>query len=89
MWRYLNMFVLIGIVLIAVSLIGFATGNRFLTEPGQPVNPQGSLVYLGAGILMLINGIVSIRHAEAMKSHPRSQPPQPPQTETATTRSAE
>jgi len=81
MWRYLNMFVLIGIVLVVVSLVGFATGNRFLTEPGQPVNPQGSLVYLGAGAIMLINGVVSIRQAEAMKSHQRSQPPAPPQPE--------
>ena len=69
MWRFLNMFVLIGIVLILISLAGFATGNRFLTEPGQPVNPQGSLIYLGAGIIMLVNGIVSIRQADAARSH--------------------
>ena len=65
MWRYLNMFVLIGIALVIISLAGFATGNRFLTEPGQPINPQGSLIYLGAGVIMLVNGIVSIRQAEA------------------------
>jgi hypothetical protein len=89
MWRYLNMFVLIGIVLIVISLVGFATGNRFLTEPGQPINPQGSLIYLGAGVIMLVNGVVSIRQAEAMKSHPPSQSAQPSQSETATSRSAE
>lgn len=63
MWRYLNMFVLIGIALIAISIAGFITHNRFLTEPGQIPNPYGSLIYLGTGILMLINGIVSIRIA--------------------------
>lgn len=68
MWRYLNMFILIGIVLVVLSLIGFATGNRFLTEPGQPVNPQGSLIYLGAGIIMLVNGIISIKQAAAIRS---------------------
>ena len=37
MWRYLNMFVLIGVALLIISAIGFATGNRFLAEPGQPL----------------------------------------------------
>ena len=75
MWRYLNMFVLIGIVLLIISIIGFATGNRFLTEPGQPVNPQGSLICLGAGIIMLVNGVVSIRQADATKSQAAPEPP--------------
>jgi len=61
MLRYLNMFILIGIALIGVSLIGFVTQNRFLTEPGQTSNPLAAVIYLGAGVLMLINGIVSIR----------------------------
>ena len=78
MWRYFNMFVLIGIVLSIVSAVGFITGNRFLTEPGQPVNPQGSLIYLGAGVIMLVNGIVSIRQAEALRAQtPRAQAKQP------------
>lgn len=72
MLRYLNMFVLIGIALIGISFIGFAS-NRFLMEPGQPENPMAPLVYFGAGILMLINGYVSIRHA----------PPQPTKTKTS------
>jgi len=68
MWRYLNMFVLIGVTLIIISVAGFATGNRFLTEPGQPLNPQGSLIYLSAGVIMLVNGIVSIKQAEAIRA---------------------
>lgn len=62
MLRYLNMFVLIGIALVCVSLAGFATNNRFLIEPGQGMNPNASLIYLGAGILMLVNGVVTIRN---------------------------
>jgi hypothetical protein len=73
MWRYLNMFVLIGIALVIISIVGFATGNRFLTEPGQPVNQQGSLIYLGAGIIMLVNGALSIRQASQTRS---SAPPE-------------
>lgn len=79
MLRYLNMFVIIGVVLVIVSLIGFATGNRFLTEPGQKVDAQGSLIYLGAGVLMLINGYISIKQAEALKRHP--QEPAPAETD--------
>jgi hypothetical protein len=60
MLRYLNMFVLIGIALILISIVGFATANKFLTEPGQTPNPNASLVYLGAGVLMLFNGVLSI-----------------------------
>lgn len=63
MLRYLNMFVIIGLILIGVSLAGFATHDRFLIEPGQSAQDHLSLVYLGAGVLMLINGLVSIRIA--------------------------
>ncbi|HLV80509.1 MAG TPA: hypothetical protein VKT32_09520 [Chthonomonadaceae bacterium] len=71
MLRYLNMFVLIGIALVGISIAGFATDNRFLMEPGQTENPHAALIYLVAGILMLINGIVSIQHA------PPQQPARP------------
>lgn len=67
MLRYLNMFILIGIALIGISIAGFVTGNQFLREPGQEINPTASLVYLGAGVLMIINGIVSIRQAPLIK----------------------
>ena len=79
MLRYLNMFVLIGIVLVILSLAGFATGNRFVTEPGQAVTPQLSFYYLGAGVLMLINGYISIKQAQAQKNQP--QEPVPADTE--------
>ena len=69
--RYLNMFVLVGVALILVSLAGFATGGRFLVEPGTPPSATASLVYFGSGILMLINGAVSLRFA----------PPAPPAPE--------
>jgi hypothetical protein len=68
MLRYLNMFILIGIALIGISLAGFVTGNQFLREPGQDLNPMSSLVYLGAGALMILNGIVSIRQAPLNKA---------------------
>lgn len=71
MLRYLNMFVLIGIALIAISCVGFATGSKTLTEPGQATNPNAALIYLGAGVLMLINGYLSLRHAPSAPVHPQ------------------
>jgi hypothetical protein len=70
MLRYLNMFVLIGIALILISIVGFATANKFLTEPGQTPNPNASLVYLGAGVLMLFNGYLSIIQAPPAAARP-------------------
>ena len=63
--RYLNAFIIIGLMLLAISLAGAATGNRFLTEPGQQPNPYAWLEYLGASALMIVNGIVSVRLAKA------------------------
>jgi|SRR5579871_762157 len=70
MLRYLNMFVMIGIALILVSLAGFATGGKFLQEPGQEMNPTASLIYLGAGALMLFNGYLSIRNMPTLPTKP-------------------
>ena len=68
MLRYLNMFILIGIALIGISAAGFASGNQFLREPGQDLNSLSSLIYLGAGAMMLVNGIVSIKQAPHAKA---------------------
>jgi hypothetical protein len=62
--RYLNGFIIIGVALLLISIGGLATGNRFLTEPGQAVNPYSWMLYLAASVLMLINGGVSIWHAQ-------------------------
>jgi hypothetical protein len=69
MLRYLNMFVLIGIALIGVSLAGFATGGKFLIEPGQDPNPMASVIYLGAGVLMIFNGMLSLRSAPSLPTN--------------------
>ena len=76
MLRYMNMFVLIGIALVGISLAGFATNNRFLIEPGQGINPYASLVYLCAGAVMIANGIVSVRTMPAPQ-RPAKQTPAP------------
>ena len=75
--RYLNGFILIGIMLLGISIAGAATGNRLLTEPGQQVNPYAWLEYLGASAIMLVNGLVSIRNAREAELSAKSANPKP------------
>lgn len=58
--RFLNGFILIGIILLFISVAGLVKGNTLLTEPGQTPNPFAWLEYLAAAVLMLVNGAVSI-----------------------------
>jgi len=62
--RFLNGFILIGLLLFIISLMGLMSGNRLLTEPGQAVNPYSWLLYLGASALMLVNGAVSVWNSQ-------------------------
>ena len=70
--RFLNGFILIGIILLFISIAGLVSGNTLLTEPGQPTNPLAWLEYLGAAALMLVNGAVSIwnlrQHEQRMEA---------------------
>ena len=75
--RFLNGFILIGIILLFISVAGLVKGNTLLTEPGQTPNPYAWLEYLAAAVLMLINGAVSIwsfRQQEGRKSPPPAVP---------------
>lgn len=56
----LNSFILTGIALLVVGIAGIVKGNRWLSEPGMPLNPYAWQVYLAAAALMFINGIASI-----------------------------
>ncbi len=68
MWRYLNMFVIIGVALIGISVIGLLTNHKFVTEPGSLATPVTTAVYFGAGLLMLFNGFLSIKQSDTLRS---------------------
>ena len=72
--RFLNGFILIGIILLFISVAGLVKGSTLLTEPGQQPNPYAWLEYLGAAVLMLVNGTVSIW---LLKQHEGKNPPGP------------
>lgn len=61
--RHLNGFIILGFMLLLISFLGMVRGNAALTEPGQPVNPYAWAEYLGASVLMLVNGGLSIWNA--------------------------
>ena len=73
--RFLNGFILIGIILLFISIAGLVKGNTLLTEPGQPPNPYAWMEYLAAAVLMLINGAVSIW---SFRQHEDRKAPPPP-----------
>lgn len=83
--RFLNGFILIGIILLFISVAGLVKGNTLLTEPGQPANPYAWLEYLGAAVLMLINGVVSIwnMRQQEPKQPDSGKPGQPKEQENA------
>jgi cytochrome c-type biogenesis protein CcmH/NrfF len=59
----LNGFILSSVALFGIAIAGVVKGNRWLSEPGMPVNRYGWLLYLGAAVVMLVNGLISIRVA--------------------------
>jgi hypothetical protein len=69
--RFLNGFILIGVILLFISIAGLVSGNTLLTEPGQPINHYAWLEYLGAAALMLVNGAVSIWNARNQEQRKR------------------
>ncbi len=57
--RWLSTFTIIGVVLIALGIIGLVLGPRFVYDPGQPVTGKEAWCYLVIGILMVVNGFVT------------------------------
>lgn len=68
--RYLNGFILSGVVLLLISIAGLLFGDGVLAEPGQPANPLAWFWYLLAAVIMLVNGVVSIRTAPGQTAEP-------------------
>ncbi len=60
MKRFLNMFNVIGTLLLVIAALGFVSGGKWIAETGTKPSRETSLVYLGAALLMLANGFVSL-----------------------------
>jgi hypothetical protein len=57
--RWLSTFSLIGIVLIALGIVGLVLGHRFVYDPGQVSDGHEPWYYIIVGALLIVNGLVT------------------------------
>ena len=55
-FRWWNSFNLLGIILVALGAIGAFSRGHMIFDPGRAASGYEWLIYLVAGVLMLING---------------------------------
>ncbi|MCX6362094.1 MAG: hypothetical protein NT029_20045 [Armatimonadetes bacterium] len=73
--HYLNGFILSAGALLIVAAAGLIWGNQVLAEPGSPVNSRAWAEYAMAAVIMVVNGILSIKIAnEAHARQPAATP---------------
>jgi len=60
--RWWNSFTVLAVILIAIGVIGRIAGDRMVFDPGRPTSGWEWALYLAAGILMLINGLLPPTH---------------------------
>ena len=56
--HWLSTFTLLGVLLIALGVIGKIIGPRFVFDPGQIPDGNEAWYYMAVGALMLMNGLV-------------------------------
>ncbi len=61
MWRYLNSFNIVGLILFGLAIWGFVQGADVLRDPAQPRDMRLPLMYLFGAVVMVLNGFISIR----------------------------
>lgn len=64
MWRFLNSFTGLAVLLFIIGAVGLVHGADAIRDPGQPHDPWLPWLYFGAAALMVINAILSVRHYE-------------------------
>ena len=78
--RWWNSFTILAAILIAIGVIGALSGGRMVFDPGRVSSGKEWILYLLAGALMLINGLLppatTPRDEDAVPAA-RVTPPQP------------
>lgn len=62
-FRWWNSFNLLAVILLAVGIIGGIQGKNMVFDPGRPSSGHEWILYLVAGVLMLINGFLPPSHS--------------------------
>jgi hypothetical protein len=56
--RLWNSFNILAVILLAIAITGLLSGGKMVFDPGRAANGKEWLLYLVAGGLMLINGLL-------------------------------
>ncbi len=56
-----NTYFWIALVLFGLSILGLVMGDKTIRDPGQVNEKNLWMIYLGASVVMLVNGVISHR----------------------------
>ncbi|MDX1931666.1 MAG: hypothetical protein SFU56_03590 [Capsulimonadales bacterium] len=56
--RWWNSFNLLAVALLAVGVLGALSGGKMVFDPGRAATGKEWIIYVVAGVLMLINGML-------------------------------
>ncbi len=62
-FRLWNSFNLLAVILLAVGIVGGIQGTKMVFDPGRPTSGHEWILYLVAGVLMLVNGFLPPSHS--------------------------
>ncbi len=63
-FRWWNSFNLLAVILLAVGILGGASGGRMVFDPGRAPSGKEWILYVVAGVLMLVNGLLPGGHPD-------------------------
>ncbi len=73
--RWLNSFTIIACILIAIGVIGALSGGHMVFDPGRASSGREWILYLIAGALMLVNGLLPPATTQEERDDPDANPP--------------
>jgi len=72
--RWWNSFNLLGVILLVIGAIGAVTGPKMVFDPGRMATGKEWLIYVVAGVLMLVNGFLPSATAPQPAAKKRNKP---------------
>jgi hypothetical protein len=72
--RWWNSFNVLAVILFAIGIIGAFSGGRMVFDPGRAQSGKEWIIYLVAGGLMLINGLLPTGSPQHVHDHPQNTP---------------